>query len=68
MVPDSSGFAALAHLLNVDPLARVVVSADSQPSSARALTVAGARAFLRKPVTPAGLRNLVRQELAGELE
>jgi len=63
---DMGGLEVLARLREMDPAVRViVVSADIQRSTAKLVVDAGALRFIGKPVSAEGLRDAVREALAG---
>jgi two-component system, chemotaxis family, chemotaxis protein CheY len=64
MMPEMDGLTLIRELLRLQPSAHIVVvsGAETGHDTARAL---GAKAVLRKPVTPADLARVVRDVLAG---
>jgi CheY-like chemotaxis protein len=65
MMPEMNGLTLIGELLRLQPSARIVVvsGAETNHDAARAL---GAKAVLRKPVTPSELARVVQDVLAGE--
>ena len=67
VLPDRSGYDAIANLLKVCPTTRVlVVSSQTQPTSVRQAITAGARGYVPKRASDTELIEAIRRVAAGE--